>query len=283
MNKNLENNKHNKNDKNEFNLINGQLHVKIDCYIKYKQIINNLDEQTKFFNYIKTLINSNFEIPREYIIINNFHEENYSIIFDINFINNKIEKHHIQFIKNIPKLIYIKENFIKTEFLQYKKLENTFDETLDNMDGGWGQKKIIGGKKYDPPKGYFWIGLNIEKYGKDKTWIGKSNQKGEWPIAYHGVGARSIYNKARSMIKNNLVPGKTSYYGTGVYFGREIKVADEYAKACQDFNEYYIVFMCRVNPEKLKIVRKNPEYWLLEGNGKGEYIRPYRLLVKEIN
>ena len=147
MNKNIENNKHNKNDKNEFNLINGQLHVKIDCYTKYKQIINNLDEQTKFFNYIKTLISSNFEIPREDIIINNFHEENYSIIFDINFINNKIEKHHIQFIKNIPKLIYIKENFIKTEFLQYKKLENAFDEVLDNMDGGWGQKKNYRRKK----------------------------------------------------------------------------------------------------------------------------------------
>ena len=287
--KKLETNKHIKqneikNEKKEYNLINGKLNAIINLtYSKYEQIINNLDEQIKFFNYIKTLINSNFKIPKEDIIINNFQGENSKIIFDINFANNKMEKHHIQFINNISRLIYIKENFIKKEFLKYKKLENAFDETLDNMDGGWGQKKIIGGKYYDPPKGYFGIGLNIEKFGKDKTWIGACNAKGEWPIAYHGVGARCIYNKAKSIIKNNLVPGKTSYYGIGVYFGREIKVADEYAKACQDFNEYYIVFMCRVNPEKLKIVRKNPEYWLLPGNGKGEYIRPYRLLVKEIN
>jgi len=287
--KNLENNKHIKeneinNEKKEHNIINGILNAKIDLsYTKYKQIMNNLDEQIKFFNYIKTLINSNFKIPKEDIIINNFHGENYKIIFDINFANNEIEKHHIQFINNISELIYIKENFIKKEFLKNKKLEKEFDETLDNMDGGWGQKKIIGGKDYDPPKGYFGIGLNIEKFGKDKTWIGTCNAKGEWPIAYHGVGARCVYSKVKSIIKNNLDPGKTSYYGTGVYFGREIKVADEYAKACQDFNEYYIVFMCRVNPEKLKIVRKNPEYWLLPGNGKGEYIRPYRLLVKEIN
>ena len=52
---------------------------------------------------------------------------------------------------------------------------------------------MVVGVKKKLPKGYFGIGLNIEKYGKDKTWIGKSKQKGEWPIAYHGVGARSIY------------------------------------------------------------------------------------------
>ena len=41
--------------------------------------------------------------------------------------------------------------------------------------------------------------------------------------------------------------------------------------------------MCRVNPEKIKIVRKDPEYWLLPGNDKGEFKRPYRILIKKID
>ena len=40
--------------------------------------------------------------------------------------------------------------------------------------------------------------------------------------------------------------------------------------------------MCRVNPKKIKIVRKIPEYWLLPGNGSSDFIRPYRILLKEI-
>ena len=206
------------------------------------------------------------------------------MLCDIYFTNNKIEEYHIQFINNIYKLIDIKENFIKKEFLQFNKsFKDEFDEALDNMDGGWGEEnKIIWGKEYDPPKGYFGIGLNVNKFGNDRTWLGTCNGEGEWPIAYHGVGGRLIYNKARSIIKNNLITGDGNHFGDDVYFGREIKVADEYARHSQDSNKYYVVFMCRVNPKRLKIVRKIPEYWLLPGNGNGDLIRLYRILVKEI-
>ena len=251
---------------------------------KCEQIKTVIEEQIQFSNYIKILMNSNFNIPKEKIIINNFRGEPNEMMCDIYFTNNKIKDYHIQFINNIYKLIDIKENFIKKEFLQFKRFEEEFDETLDNMDGGWEEeKKIIGGKEFDPPKGYIGIGLNVNKFGNDKTWLGTCNAEGEWPIAYHGVGGRLIYNKARSIIKNNLIAGDGNHFGEGVYFGREIRIADEYAKHSQDFNKYYIVFMCRVNPKKIKIVRKIPEYWLLPGNGKGDFIRPYRILIKEID
>jgi len=251
---------------------------------KCEQIKTVLKEQIKFSDYIKTLMNSNFKIPKEKIIINNFRGEQNEMMCDIYFTNNKIEDCHTQFINNIYKLIEVKENFIKKEFFQFNKnFKDEFDETLDNMDGGWGEEnKIIGGKEYDPPKGYIGIGLNVNKFGNDKTWLGTCNAEGEWPIAYHGVGGRLIYNKARSIIKNNLIAGDGNHFGDGVYFGREIRVADEYARHSQDSNKYYVVFMCRVNPKKLKIVRKIPEYWLLPGNGNGDFIRPYRILVKEI-
>ena len=249
---------------------------------KCEKIKTVLEEQIKFSDYIKTIINSNFKIAKEKIIINNFRGEQNEMKCDIYFTSHKFEDYHIKFINNIYKLIDIKENFIKTEFLRYERFEGEFDEQGDNLDGGWGEeKKIIGGREYDPPKGYIGIGLNINKYGNDKTWLGTCNAEGEWPIAYHGVGGHLVYNKARSIIKNNLVAGNGNALGDGVYFGREIRVADEYAKYSQDLNKYYIVFMCRVNPKKLKIVKNYPEYWLLPGNNKGDYIRPYRLLIKE--
>ena len=250
---------------------------------KCEQIKTVLKEQIKFTNYIKTLINSNFKIPKEKIIVNNFRGEPNEVWCDIYFTNNKIEDNHIQFFNNIHKLINIKENFIKREFMQYNKnFKDEFDEALDNVDGGWGEeKKIIGGREYDPPKGYIGIGLNVNKYGNDKTWLGTCNAEGEWPIAYHGVGGHLVYNKARSILKNNLIPGGGNSFGDGVYFGREIRIADEYARYSQDSIKYYVVFMCRVNPNKLKIVKKYPEYWLLPGNGNGDFIRPYRILLKE--
>ena len=108
----------------------------------------------------------------------------------------------------------------------------------------------------------------MNKFGSDKTWLGISNAEGERSIVYHGDGGRLIYNKARSIIKNNLIARDRNLFGDGVYFGREIRIVDEYARHSQDSNKYYIVFMYRVNPKKLKIVRKIPEYWLLPGNGK---------------
>ena len=251
---------------------------------KCEQIKTVLKEQIKFTNYIKTLINSNFKIPKEKIIVNNFRGEPNEVWCDVYFTNNKIEDYHIQFFNNIYKLINIKENFIKKEFMQYgKNFRDEFDETLDNVDGGWGEEsKIIGGKEYDPPKGYIGIGLNVNKFGNDKTWLGTCNAEGEWPIAYHGVGGHLVYNKARSIIKNNLIPGGGNSFGDGVYFGREIRIADEYAKYSQDSVKYYVVFMCRVNPNKLKIVKRYPEYWLLPGNGNGDFIRPYRILLREV-
>ena len=187
---------------------------------KCEEIKNVLEEQIKFSNYIKTLINSNFKIPKEKIIINNFRGEENEMMCDIYFTSNKIEDNHIKFINNIYKLIDIKENFIKKEFLKFKIFENEFDERLDNLDGGWGKENIIiGGKLYDPPNGYIGIGLNVDKYGSDKTWLGTCNAEGEWPIAYHGVGGHLVYNKARSIIKKNLIVGNGNAFGDGIYFG----------------------------------------------------------------
>ena len=50
---------------------------------KCEEIKNVLEEQIKFSNYIKTLINSNFKIPKEKIIINNFRGEENEMMCDI--------------------------------------------------------------------------------------------------------------------------------------------------------------------------------------------------------
>ena len=43
--------------------------------------------------------------------------------------------------------------------------------------------------QYYPPFGWIGMALKIkQRYDKDDIWLGKENKKGEWPVAYHGIG-----------------------------------------------------------------------------------------------
>ena len=155
-----------------------------------------------------------------------------------------------------------------------------FDNKGDKLDGCWSLGEKRGNRPYIPPIGWEGFGLNINKYGEDKTWIGNTNAPGEWPVAYHGVGHNNVIRNSGSIIKNNLKPGRRQAYsnevGTGVYVTPSIKVAELYADG--DY-EYLVVFMCRVNPASIREVKTVKEYWVVDGNS--QCIRPYRILIKK--
>ena len=46
-------------------------------------------------------------------------------------------------------------------------------------------------------------------------------------------------------------------------------------------NYYKVAFMIRVKPNKIRFNNSNPDFWVLNGDF-GE-IRPYRLLIKQVN
>ena len=81
--------------------------------------------------------------------------------------------------------------------------------------------------------------------------------------------------------------------GDGVYLSPDISEAQDYSQdkhgICLNGKEYYIVFMCRVNPYKVRFVKKEyAKYWVVggdsfkKGNKSSDEIRPYRILVKEM-
>ena len=66
------------------------------------------------------------------------------------------------------------------------------------------------GKKYYPP--YYWVrmSLNIsDKYdlNNDNIWFGKTNKKGEWPVAYHAIGKENVFYKVLNIVNYNLKEG----------------------------------------------------------------------------
>ena len=138
----------------------------------------------------------------------------------------------------------------------------------------------------------------------DNTWIGTENTLGEWYICYHGVksveaiqgicyngfrrGEGQSYKDARNInpLTNNLYP----ICGEGVYFTPDVDEANSYTSPILYKNcNYRFLFMCRVNPFKVKIAETDlgKEYWIVEGDKLGdlfgdrriEEVRPYRILV----
>ena len=59
-----------------------------------------------------------------------------------------------------------------------------------NKISGWSKGEKRGGKDYIPPLGWKDFGLNVlNKYDSgDNLWIRKNNSKGQWDVAYHGIG-----------------------------------------------------------------------------------------------
>ena len=175
-----------------------------------------------------------------------------------------------------------------------------------------GDPKLIGPPLYPkyfmPPIGWTAIALKVSKKydnGDDK-WIGNSSLNGEWYIGYHGVktmnSIKEIYEKGfrigpRQYCKENINtnPLTKSLYpkcGEGVYFAQSIDDAKEY---CQTITyggyKYLVVFMVRINPDRVRIVNRiqNKDYMIVNGDkmddnfgtSKIDEVRPYKILLKK--
>ena len=70
--------------------------------------------------------------------------------------------------------------------------------------------------------------------------------------------------------------------GEGVYCSSKPNVLENDGGIVQVGNKKYkIRFMLRVRPDKIRIAKSNPDIWVLNGNS--DEIRPYRILLKQIN
>ena len=188
-----------------------------------------------------------------------------------------------------------------------------FLDKRGNCQAGWRKKSKNGpkdfSKDYIPPEGWTAIGLKVASIydGGNDAWLGTGNNKGEWYIGYHGVksidaihgicvdgfrrGSGQVYKDDVNI--NPLTNKQFPKCGEGVYFTNDIEEAKKYTLPIDyNGNKYRIVFMCRVNPYKVRIASlgDKKEYWIVEGDKLGDLygkkrsdeVRPYRILVLEV-
>lgn len=105
---------------------------------------------------------------------------------------------------------------------------------------------------------------------------------------WYGHCFKDIYNI--NPLTNDLNP----ICGEGVYFTNEINEAEKYTITIPYIrNNLRIVFMCRVNPYKVRIadIWNNKEYWIVEGDKLGglfgykrsEEVIPYRIIILKVS
>ena len=155
-----------------------------------------------------------------------------------------------------------------------------------------------GGEDYIPPASWTSYGINVlGKYDfGNNNWLGNNNGIGEFAVAYYGIN--NLFNHNLIMIQNlislmgNYESGRTyreennirnpgHKCKAGAYFFKNPNYAEN---SCETLNiggfEYKIMFMCRVNPSKIRQPENFQDCWILYPTP--DEVRPYKILVKKI-
>ena len=270
---------------------------------KNKEMLKNEDKRNYFNNLLRKKLKNIFNLHNSDIIMTNPREGSYQITAIIKKLN-----YHDYSPENL--LEELKEDF---EFSSIQKVEkgillsgcklNPFmlDERGNNCDGGWGFNETRGDHPYFPPEGWVGFGLRvINRFDKgNNDWIDYRNKKGEWSVAYHGVGSllgnSEVLNMINFLNMENIQTGirqnfkdsndfyhKGEKVGEGVYVTPNPKILDKYCPIFEyEGTKYKIGFMTRVMPEKIRCPEEEKDYWVI--NGTDNEIRPYRILIKEID
>ena len=252
---------------------------------KNNLILTYITEQNSFMNELKVALSKGFSIKTSEIIIQ--YPRSGSVLVTVMFLSEDFNNITVQQIKNIlsihspdyNNLIGLESMLVLDGILLNPEL---LDHKGDNKNQGWGYNETRGGRPYIPPKG--WIGYGLKVWGKydkgDNNWIAHNGVQGEWCVAYHGASQKlnQNYQQMRDVEDSNH-PGQK--VGEGVYCSPNPNVLDQEGGVTQVGNKRYkIGFMLRVRPEKIRIAKTNPDYWVL--NGTSDEIRPYRILIKQI-
>ena len=253
---------------------------------KNNLILTDTNEQNSFMNELKVALSKGFSIKTNEIIIQ--YPRSGSVLVTVMFVSEDFNNITLQQIQNIlsihspdyNNLLGIDSMLVLDGILLNPEL---LDHRGDNKNQGWGYNETRGGRPYIPPKG--WIGYGLKVWGKydkgDNNWIAHNGVQGEWCVDYHGASQKLNQNyKQMRDVEDSNHPGQK--VGEGVYCSPNPNVLDQEGGVTQVGNKRYkIGFMLRVRPEKIRIAKTNPDYWVL--NGTSDEIRPYRILIKHLN
>ena len=284
--------------------------IKYDLHFDFGVTKNEIylvdgNEFEKLKEKIKRKISKDYNIPKNEIIVT--YPQKGSLRVQVIFENDKFNdlnlddfKSKFKNDKEFQELNNLKEIHKDVLISVCKLSKNQLDSRGNRYD--WGENEKRGNMPYDPPKGWIGIGLNVlDKYDNgDNTWIGMENIKGEWCVAYHGVGQLEEPNKVKDIvskiIRDKFKPGMGQVHedcddnnhpgkkvGKGVYCTPHIKTAEDYSGTSEiNGQKYKTVLMVRVKPDAIRCCNCEyaKDYWVVDGTN--NEIRPYRILYKKI-
>ena len=270
------------------------------------ELINNKEEFENFKKELKRKLSKDYHIPEDKIVVTfpqkgSFHVQ---VIFqsdEFNDLKPEEFKEKFQNDDEFKELQYLKE--IHTDVIMGGcKLSKNQLDSRGNIVQGYGENEYRGGRPYNPPLGWIGIGLRVlNKYDNNNDWISHDGRKGEWCVAYHGVGRdktsdevkhitgiipkttfKAGANQVHSTHENINKPG--SKVGDGVYVTPNIETACDYSGYSEiNGSLYSTALMVRVKPDAIRQCNCDyaKDYWVV--NGTTDEIRPYRILYKKIN
>ena len=151
----------------------------------------------------------------------------------------------------------------------------------DNKINKWAIGEKRGGEDYLPPLGWIKYGINIDHLfnDKDSEWISYLHKRGEWAVAYCGIG---ITESLKQIYENDDdIRHRNKKVGVGVYCPSDPKLLEQYAETINANGENYKVgFMVRVKPDKIRASEKDKNMWVVNGND--NELRPYGILIKKV-
>ena len=265
---------------------------------------------------MKKKLSIEYNIPEDKIIITNPQKGSYSVqvIFasdsfndknvDINTLKGNCTGEEFEELKSLKEIH-------SSLVMAGCKLHPDMLDSRGNREKGWGENEKRGGFTYYPPKGWKGFGLKVSgKYDNgNNDWLDYNGNPNEWAIAYHGLGAggncktveeaaHNVYaggfqagggqahinainiNKRYKPNPNDPKNDHSKTVGVGVYCSPLPSVMEEYAKYSNtniNGKKYKMGFMMRVKPDKIRISKNQPNYWVL--NGTSDEMRPYRIMI----
>ncbi len=253
---------------------------------KNQLILSDIKEQENFMDELRYSLSQGLKIPPNHMVIT--YPRSGSVIVTVifktedynNLSLNTLKNVFSQYAPDLNHLVNIESNLLLDGVLLNPEL---LDSKGDNKNQGWGVNEMRGGRPYYPPIG--WIGYGLKVLGKydkgNNVWLNYNGAVGEWCVAYHGASQKINHNYSKMRDDDDMNhPGQK--IGEGVYCCPKPNVLDNEGGVIQVGNKKFkIGFMLRVRPDKIRIAKSNPDYWVL--NGDSSEIRPYRILIKQLN
>ena len=262
-------------------------------------VLTNLNYRQQFIHKWKAIIAERIHCNKSEIILTNPRQRGKFLYLDLAF-NFNIEKVNEQLLRQcvtVGELEFCEGIPLLSGLRLSPSIFNEKYHLFYNLNFNWGISRR-GGEEYIPPVSWTAYGMNVDgkyDYGND-MWLRSENGIGEFAVAYYGINNifYNIYNIEHNSVclMANLETGKTFRNvnnirnpglkcDDGIYFYKNPQFAEN---SSQKINiggfEYKIMFMCRVNPSRIKQPENFPDCWILSPTP--NEVRPYKILVKKI-